>query len=186
MTDTVHVTFPGLEFRLADLTERIVEGIVVPWNETSFLTPDPAGERFHPASLNRSLKDKGDRIKLYRNHNMDTAVGKIERWKNTDAGLWAQFRVATTPPGNAAWEEISEGMLDQFSVGFRPKRETRAADGAREVLEAELHEVSITPMGAYAGARVLAHRTPDTTTPLLPPMPVVNLAPLVLPNRWQT
>ena len=48
MSDIVHATFAALELRVPDTSERIVEGIVVPWDETSFLTPDPRGERFRP------------------------------------------------------------------------------------------------------------------------------------------
>ena len=186
MSDIVNVTFPGLELRVADTSERIVEGIVVPWNETSFLTPDPRGERFRSGSLTRTIKDTGARVKLYRNHDHGTAVGRAVQWKSTDAGMWAQFRIATTPAGEAVMEEIREGMLDAFSVGFRPVRETRAADGAREVIEAKLHEVSITPMGAYDGARVLAVRDTTDKRKTLDPMPNVNLSPLVLPSRWPT
>ena len=186
MSDIVNVTFSAMELRVPDTSERIVEGIVVPWGETSFLTPDPRGERFRPGSLTRTITERGDRIKLYRNHDHDTAVGRAVEWKNTKTGCWAQFRIANTPAGDAVLNEIHEGMLDAFSVGFLPKRETRGTDGAREVIEAQLHEVSITPMGAYDGARVLAVRTPNTTPEPLPPMPVVNLSPLVLPNRWQT
>ena len=53
MTDTaiVHATFGAVELRVPDVSERIVEGIVVPWGETSFLTPDPKGERFTAGSL---------------------------------------------------------------------------------------------------------------------------------------
>jgi HK97 family phage prohead protease len=183
MTDTVHVTFPGLELRVASESERLVEGIVVPWGETSFLTPDPKGERFRSGSLNRTLTDSMDRVKLLINHDTNARAGKAVAWKNTDAGCWMQFRLAKTPAGDAALTEIHEGMLDAFSVGFRPLRETRAADGAREVIEAALHEVSVCPIGAYDGARVLAYRTPSRG---LPPMPQVNLSPVVLPNRWDT
>jgi phage head maturation protease len=79
-------------------------------------------------------------------------------------------------------------MLDAFSVGFLPKRETRGADGAREVIEAQLHEVSLVPIGAYDGARVLAVRDAQPSRPAVSPlsaMPTVDLAPLVLPSRWQ-
>ncbi len=186
MTDIVNVTFTALELRVPDTSERIVEGIVVPWGETSYLTPDPKGERFRPGSLTRTITERGDRVKLYRNHDHNTAVGKSIQWKNTKAGMWAQFRIANTPPGDAVLAEIQEGMLDAFSVGFVPKREARGEDGAREVIEAQLHEVSITPMGAYEGARVLAVRNPNTVRSTLSPMPAVNLSPLVLPSRWPT
>ena len=66
MTDLASVTFP-LELRVADLDERIVEGIVVPYGETSFLTPEPAGERFLRGSLTRTVNERGaERVKLFR------------------------------------------------------------------------------------------------------------------------
>jgi HK97 family phage prohead protease len=190
MPDLVHVTFGGLELRVPSMSERIVEGIVVPWGETSYFTPDPKGERFKPGSLTRTVNERGPRIKLYRAHDHGHAVGKPVSWDvDHAAGCWAQFRIAATTAGDDVLNEIREGMLDAFSVGFVPKRQARGADGAREVIEASLHEVSICPMGAYDGARVLAMRSTGPTGPsqsILPPMPAVNLAPLVLPSRWTT
>jgi HK97 family phage prohead protease len=188
----ITVTFTALELRVPDMSERIVEGIVVPWGETSFMTPDPRGERFMPGSLTRTVKERGHMIKLYRTHDHKVAVGKSLKWDvKNEAGCWAQFRIANTPAGDAVLAEAHEGMLDAFSVGFLPKREVRGADGAREVLEAQLHEVSLVPMGAYDGARVLAMRSGGSDGPTAPspwklgPMPEVNLAPVVLPSRWR-
>lgn len=185
MTDNmVHATF-AVELRVPDLAERIVEGIVVPYDETTYLTFDPRGERFLPGSLTRTLKERGDRIKLFRSHDHDTAVGKALQWKAAhEGGCWAQFRIAATPAGDDVLLEVREGMLDAFSVGFMPKREKQGDDGAREIIEAQLHEVSLCPIGAYDGARVLATRMP-TEGGLLPPMPEVNLSPVVLPSRWR-
>ena len=185
MSDVVRVTFAALELRVPDVSERLVEGVVVPWGETSFLTPDPKGERFRPGSLSRTIKERGDRVKLYRAHDHHQAIGKPVVW-NIDhaAGCWAQFRIAATPRGDEVLTEIREGMLDAFSVGFFPVRERRGTDGAREIIEAALHEVSICPMGAYDGARVLAMRTPRTFAYTLPPMPEVDLSPVILPSRW--
>ena len=182
----IHATFPVVELRVPDTSERIVEGIVVPYGETSFLTEDPRGERFRAGSLNRTIKDRGDRVKLYRSHDHATAVGKATAWKAThEQGLWAQFRIAATPAGDDVLLEVREGMLDAFSVGFRPLREVRAADGAREVIEAQLHEVSLCPIGAYDGARVLATRNPARfTLPNVTAMPTVNLSPVILPSHW--
>jgi len=179
MNDIVCATFGALELRVADPSERIVEGLVVPWNETSFLTPDPKGERFMAGSLTRSIGERGDRIKLFHAHDHGRAVGRALAWKpDHELGCWAQFRIAATPPGDDVLAEVGEGMLDAFSVGFRPVRTRRGGDGAREIVEAALHEVSIAPIGAYDGARVLAVRTPVTVAPTLPPMPEVNLDPL--------
>lgn len=191
MSEIVHVTYSALELRVPDLAERIVEGVVVPWGETSYLTPDPRGERFRPGSLTRTIKERGDRVKLYRTHDHDVAVGKPLKWNvGHEAGLWAQFRIAATPAGDAVLLELREGMLDAFSVGFLPKRETRGEDGAREIIEAQLHEVSLAPIGAYDGARVLAMRQPGSTAlpatsaALLASMPEVDLSPVFLPRHW--
>lgn len=181
MSDKTYAIFPALQLRVPDVSERIVEGIVVPWGETTFLTPDPKGERFEPGSLTRTLAEKaekGQTVKLFRNHQHDQAVGRAVAWKpDHELGCWAAFRIGSGPIGDAILSEVAEGLLDAFSVGFQPKRERRGADGAREVLEARLHEVSIAPIGAYDGARVLAMRTP-AKVPELPPMPEVNLAPI--------
>lgn len=178
MTDLSTVAFPlALELRVVDTGERRLEGVVVPYGETTFLTDDPAGERFLPGSLTRTVSDRGARVKLFRAHDHTRAVGRAVEWNTENRrGLWGAFRVAATPAGNEVLDEVREGVLDAFSIGFRPLRVRRGRDGAREVEEAALHEVSVAPMGAYDGARVLAVRTPST--PLLPPMPVVNLDPV--------
>jgi len=190
VTEICHAVFGGVELRVPNLVERIVEGIVVPYGETSFLTDDPRGERFRPGSLTRTIKDRGDRVKLFRSHEHDTAVGKAISWRpNHEGGLWAQFRIAATPAGDAVLVEVAEGMLDAFSVGALPKSETRGADGAREVIEAQLHEVSLCPIGAYDGARVLAMRSGRSTglteaSQRLLAVPSVDLSPITLPRHW--
>ena len=147
MTEIVHATFAALELRVPDMSERIVEGIVVPWAETSFLTPDPKGERFMSGSLTRTIDEKakkGQSIKLFRNHDHDQAVGKAVAWKSAhELGCWAQFRLYRLPTGDDVLVEVREGMLDAFSVGFLPIRDRRGTDGAREVIEADLQRGSL-------------------------------------------
>ena len=131
MSDIVKATFGALELRVPDASERIVEGVVVPWGETSFMTPDPKGERFMAGSLTRSVAERGDRLKLFHSHNHDRAIGRAVEWRpDHQAGCWAQFRIANTPQGDEVLAEVNEGMLDAFSVGFRPIRSRRGHDGA--------------------------------------------------------
>ena len=54
----VTATFAALELRVPDTDERLIEGVIVPWGETSFMTPDPRGERFMPGSLTRTIKGR--------------------------------------------------------------------------------------------------------------------------------
>lgn len=179
----IYARFAALELRVASTTERVVEGVVVPWNETSYLTPDPKGERFMPGSLTRTIKDRGSRIKLFRGHDHSRAVGVPLEWDATrDAGVWASFHVAETAAGEDVLAEMREGLLDAFSIGFEPVRERRGSDGAREVVEARLFEVSLVPLAAYDGARVLATRAPAVE--LVPAMPAVNLTPIPSVHLW--
>lgn len=174
MNGVERVTFP-VEIR--QVSERIVEGLAVPWNETTYLAGDGKGERFLPGSLTRSVQDRGARLKLFRGHDYGRAVGRIEKaLPEHPDGLMCSWRIAATPAGDEVLAEVQEGVLDAFSVGFRPLRTRRGADGERQVVEASLAEVSIAPLGAYDGARVLAIRTPRL--PVLPPMPRVNFNPI--------
>jgi uncharacterized protein len=178
MSELVSVTFEALELRLADVSQRVVEGIVVPWGEVSFLTPDPKGERFVRGAFTRSVEQRGERIRLFSNHGHQRAVGRAVSWKpNHAAGCWAAFKVRGGADADELLSDVADGLLDAFSVGFRPVRERRSDDGVREVLEAELHEVSLVPIGAYDGARILATRAPAPRFEI-PVMPPVNLAPL--------
>lgn len=150
----------GLELRRVD--ERILEGIAVPYGETSYLTDDPRGERFLAGSLNRTIRDRGARLKLFLNHDHTHAIGRaLKLDARNPAGLWGRFGVFSTPTADEALAEVEQGALDMFSIGFVPVRERRAADGVREIVEASVHEVSLAPLGAYDGARVLATRSVD-------------------------
>jgi uncharacterized protein len=179
---TVRAAF---EIRNMSVDERVVSGIAVPWNETTLMAGDPGGERFLPGSLTKSVRAKADRLKLFRNHDHAQAIGRAIRMdpRHQD-GLYGEWRIAKTPAGDAALQEIVEGMLDMFSIGFVARKSQRAADGVREVLEADLHETSLAPMAAYDGARVLSVRSPRTGPDELlawlaaHPAPVVDLAPL--------
>jgi uncharacterized protein len=184
MSEMTRAAFP-LEWRSVSTDERTVEGIGVPWGETSYLAADPAGERFLPGSLTKSVRERGQRLKLFTAHDHSHAIGRVVRIdaRHPD-GLLASWQLFRTPAGDAALAEIAEGALDSFSIGFRPVKTRRADDGAREIVEADLHEVSVAPIGAYDGARVLSVRTPaggtvDELRAWLEshPEPVVSLVP---------
>lgn len=49
----------------------------------------------------------------------------------------------------AAHRAVDRGDIDSLSVGFVPKRITRAADGLRVIEAAELHEISLVRRAAY-------------------------------------
>ena len=165
------ITF-GVELR-AGADGRELTGMAVPYDVVSMLSPFPDGEQFARGAFKRTADHLGGRLpKLFRNHDWDTAIGTAVEMRETDAGLMATWRIADTPAGNAALQEVREGVLDSLSVGFRAIREGKVGR-VREVREAHLLEVSLVPMPVYEDARVMSLRVvdPATRVAMVPPRP---------------
>lgn len=167
-----------LELRDASGDGRTVVGVAVPYNEVTIHAPR-GPERFVPGVFKRSIEHRAGRpIKVLRNHDTAVPIG-LGMLQETPGGLLVEVRLADTDAGRAAASEVAEQMLDSFSVGFRAIRE-RVNGGVRELLEAALAEVSLVPVPAYDGARVLAVRSAATgsATVCVPPRPQVDMSPL--------
>lgn len=151
------------EFRLvAESDGRTIGGIAVPYNEISYLVPNAGGERFVPGSLTKTSKDlmasTRKQLKIFKSHEHRTAIGfaTLLNPEHPD-GLYMEARIADTAEGNAALNEIREGVLDSFSIGFRAIRDTYE-NGVRVIQEAALLEVSLVPYPAYDGAQLMTVR----------------------------
>ena len=67
-------------------------------------------------------------------------------------GCAVRSRIPQTREGDdAPWTLVRDGVLDSFSVGFVPIRDTRDGDVLVRT-EAALREVSLVGFPAYAGA----------------------------------
>jgi Escherichia/Staphylococcus phage prohead protease len=174
-----------MQLRSADVDTRIIEGIVAPYDETSYLTPDPAGERIMRGAFAKSIRQRETRIPLCRAHDHARAIGMSRRWTDAAEGLAAEFHIRPSTVGDEALEEARDGYLSGLSVGFEPLVTKRAPDHAIEVREARLLEVSLCVIAAYDGARVLSVRNAQELDELLAPFrnpPHVDLSPL--PAIW--
>ena len=149
----------AMELRAVDVEEGVLEGIVVPYDETSFMAGDGAGERVLRGAFTKSAREQAGRLKLFRDHDHARPVGVARRInvRHPD-GLWAEFKLGDGDRYADVRDELSQGLLTDLSMGFRSVQERRGTDGAREITEAQLFEVSLVPIGAYPGARVLALR----------------------------
>ena len=113
-------------------------------------------------------------------------MGVSRSFEDGDAGLVGTFAIVEGDKGDALLEDLRHGLLGGMSVGFQPLVATRGDDGAREIREAKLVEVSVVGHPAYDGAGILAVRRAqliqeDLLAPFLNP-PVVNLEPI--PRLW--
>lgn len=158
-----------MEIRSHDPGERVVVGIVAPYNEVSYLTPDPAGERIMVGAFKRSIGRIGQKIPLLRNHSTDRKLGISQTFEDGPDGLIGTFKILEGRHGDDLIEDLRTGGLGSMSVGFQTVQATRGTDGVREIREARLIEVSMVAIPAYQGAAMLAVRSATTTHDLLTP-----------------
>jgi uncharacterized protein len=170
-----------LELRKVDPEQRTVVGICAPYDEVTYLTWDPSGERIRRGAFKRSLAHRKGAIPLLRNHDSEIKLGQSRKFTETDEGLVGEFRVNDGARGDDLLEELRNGYLDAMSVGFQTVQEQRGEANVREIVEARLVEVSMVALPAYAGAAMLAVRNAQNLDDLLAPFrnrPEVNLEPL--------
>lgn len=156
--DLLHRSF-GFELEVrAD--GRTLAGVAVPFHETVAL-PNGERERFLPGSFTRTIHERGDRIKLLANHDWQSnPIGKVTSLiEDARVGLLIEARVSKTSAGDEALALIRDGAIDSFSVGFFRVRTGTGTDGAVEVQEAKLYEVSAVAFPAYESARIAAVRS---------------------------
>lgn len=147
-----------MELRSVDSDGRTIDGVCVPYDEVSFLTPNPSGEIVMRGAFAKSVRQQADKVFLFRGHDHAHPVGKAISFDDRADGLYGTFRVRSSTLGDEVLDDVREGYLPAMSVGFKPMQTRRGRNGETQVVEAQLKEVSLLPLGAYEGAKVLALR----------------------------
>lgn len=177
MTSSPWTQLP-MEIRSVDEAERVVVGIVAPYDETTYLSPNPRGERVARGAFTKSIRQRGDRVPLFRAHDHARKLGVSRGFVDGAEGLIGEFSVLGGDHGDALLEDLRHGYLDSLSAGFQTLNASRDRDGVTVIREGRLHEVSVVALPAYQGAGVLSVREARPVAELFGPAPVVNLAPL--------
>lgn len=173
----------SMELREVHIPERVLVGTVAPYDETTYLAPDPQGERIKRGAFSRSISLRGDRIPILRGHERGMRMGVSKRFEESSEGLVGTFEINPGEEGELFLAQLRDGYYGGLSAGFVPldKQVHRGADGAREIREAKLVEVSAVGVPAYEGAGILAVREAQDLDAMLAPFrarPDVNLAPI--------
>lgn len=148
-----------MEYRGQDLEARTLHGCCVPYDEISYLVPNPNGERVKRGAFTKSIRQQDGKIFLFRSHDHSRPIGRAVTFTEETDGLHGTFQIRQNVLGDEIMDDLREGYLPAMSVGFRAIQTRRGPGGETEVVEGQLKEVSILPIGAYDGARVLALRS---------------------------
>lgn len=149
-----------------DGTERIIEGIVVPF-DTPTVVDDGQGPYRESIARGavRDLEPSSVLLEYVPNPNTGQGhagailIGRGETAETTDAGLFMGFRVSRTSAGNDGLELARDGILRHLSVVMDPIAERRRSDGVLERTAIALRRVALLERGAYGeGATVTAVR----------------------------
>ncbi|MEE2056607.1 HK97 family phage prohead protease [Rhodococcus artemisiae] len=141
---------------------RTLVGIAVPYDTPTDIR-DYSGtysEQFRFGAFERTIRERGDRIKLLSLHDrLKLPIGRATLLREDTAGLYGEWRVSKTEAGDEVLELVRDGALDSFSIGFVPVRNVWSRDRSSVVrTEAKLLEVSVVALPAYETARIVGVR----------------------------
>jgi HK97 family phage prohead protease len=136
--------------------KRTVHGTIVPFNRPAEIRDSTGSyiESFAPSAFTKTIQERGNKIKLLGHHRADqNPLGRATGFVSTPDGLQADFLLARSVAADEALSLIEDGVLTDFSIGFRPKVDDWAPN-QRAVTRTEvaLLEVSLVAMGVYADA----------------------------------
>ena len=148
-----------IETRTTESGEKILSGIVVPWDSLS-VPLFGFKEKFKRGAFTETLQKRT--VKALMNHNSDLLLGSSKSGtltlRETDIGLEYELRLPNTTVANDLYEVVARGDLDGTSFGFfvPPNgdswEETEERQVVRTVEKCELVEISPTPFPAYIGS----------------------------------
>ena len=166
MSNLIRDFVADIEIR-SDGTGRTVHGILVPYNTPARVSDGGPSyeEMFVLGAFERDIEARnGDfrGVKFLYQHNHDEPIGRAVELREDASGLFGAFRVAKTARGDEVLELLREGVLDSFSIGFRPV-DPAPGDPIKHGepvvrTKASLRETSLVTFPAYAGALVAGVR----------------------------
>ncbi|MEM1396143.1 MAG: HK97 family phage prohead protease [Pseudomonadota bacterium] len=115
---------------------------------------DLSGDVIRPGAFARML-GKNRPIRMLYQHKAESPIGRWIDFRERPNGLYAYGEIDLVGPRQKEIHGLLEtGALDGLSVGFKTRRARQKA-GVREVLEADLWEVSVVTFPMASGARIV-------------------------------
>ena len=134
-----HSAFP---FEIKNIDEAgYIEGIA-----SAFGNVDYGNDRVLKGAFSKSVQAKPS-VPMLLFHDMRRPIGRWSKITERDDGLSVEGKISTkTRDGSEAYELAKDGALAGLSIGYDPLR--KRMDGkVRELIELDLHEVSLVTIG---------------------------------------
>lgn len=156
----VKALYPAAVKAIGDPEQGQFEAVV-----SIFGNVDRIGDRVVKGAFSKSIGNwqtkaaSGKYLPIYYSHQYgDPAflLGKGLEMSETDEGLVVRGQLFMgKQAARDVYEGFKEGVLDQFSFAYDVVRESKASDGANELLELEIIEAGPTPIGMNSLTRLL-------------------------------
>ena len=124
-----------------------IAGIAVPWDTVATVS-DGTKVRFERGAFDTGQKP----AKLIENHDLTQLRGVVNALADGDEGLEFEATLADTTASRDAIALLKAGAYDAVSVGANPTKFTTDPEGVMNVTQAQLVELSLVAVPAYAEA----------------------------------
>jgi HK97 family phage prohead protease/HK97 family phage major capsid protein len=152
-------TVPLTGIKTADLAEGEFEGFA-----STFGNVDHQGDRVMPGAFTKSIA-KGRVVPLLWMHRSDdprSFVGEVVEATEVPEGLKIRGRFdVDNEHGAAAYRQVKSRRIDALSIGYAINVATKGSDGANELRDLDLIEVSVVTRGANVRALITAAKSAD-------------------------
>lgn len=148
---------------------RTVDVRLVPFGEVARVADPPSWEPYEeewlPGCFDHQFKAANRVVANYKhNQSIQDAVGHGTELRREPDGYHLSVKILPTPAGDTTLELIKGGALPGVSLEARPVQNTRTSAGVIQRVKAHLKGMAFCQEGAFAGAQVLAVRTPPAVT----------------------
>jgi hypothetical protein len=167
---------------------REISGVAVPYNVKATVA---SGQDviIKPGAL--PVEGKAPRLFMY--HDSTMPVGVVTERVDSPEGMLFTAKISASSQGQDAMIMLSEGVIDQVSIGVTPTDFSYDDDGTMIVKAADWVELSLVPVGAFGDAAAITEvaasihqpeeeignteqETPQEETPAMDNAPVVEAA----------
>jgi len=128
-----------LEIRSVDTDLGIFEGYASVFNVV-----DTYGSSIQRGAFSKTLRERGDKIKVLWNHEEDDPIGKPLEMREDDHGLYVRAQLTRgVQKADEALLLMKDGVINTLSIGFNvPRGKESIVDGVRQIHEVKLYEFS--------------------------------------------